>query len=570
MLKQLQIQNYALIEKLEVDFTGGLNIITGETGAGKSIIIDALSLILGERADTDAVRKDSERSVVEGTFEISKNKKLKILLDNQNIEYSDELILRREVSVKWQSRCFVNDSPVSLNVLKNMGDMLVDLHGQHEHQSLLRTETHIDLLDDFIGLDGLVNDFGLCYKEVTKIIDQLKEIKSKELQLKEKRELYDFQIKEIDTVNPTVGEEEKLENELKILENSEKLHESTSQLYDVLYESENSISSRLDLVRNQLEKLLQIDKTFEQMLGELKSAEAVVDELVASIRNYSAHIEFNPGRLEEIRNRLGSITLLKKKYGGSVESILKHRGRIGEEVALAENFDAEIKKIKTQLAEKRKRVSEAAKKLTEKRREGTKKVNREIVKVLTELGIENSKFDVKIENRQCPDKNDENGIVQLGKQFYETTSKGIDLVEFYISTNIGEDVKPLVKVASGGEISRIMLALKTILAKSERLPLLIFDEIDIGISGRIAQAVGLSLKNLSQYHQIIAITHLPQIASLANTHYIVEKVEDGKRSFTSMKKLEIKERIHEVAKLLSGKEVTEAGLKSARELIGVK
>jgi DNA repair protein RecN (Recombination protein N) len=570
MLKHLQIQNYALIEKLDVAFESGLNIITGETGAGKSIIIDALSLILGERADTDSVRKDTDKAVVEGIFGISLNKKLKLLLSEQSIEHGDELILRREVSVKGSSRCFVNDSPVSLNIMKNIGDLLVDLHGQHEHQSLLRTETHLDLLDDFIGLDGSVNDFGLYYKEVTKIIGQLKEIKSKELQLKEKRELYDFQIKEIDAVNPTVGEEEKLENELKILENSEKLHESTAQLYDVLYESDNSISSRLDLVRNQLEKLLQIDKTFEQMLGELKSAEAVVDELVASIRNYSSHIEFNPGRLEEIRNRLGSITLLKKKYGGSVESILKHRKKIGEEVALAENFDAEIKKIKTQLAEKRKRVSEAAKKLTEKRQEGTKKVNREIVKVLAELGIENSKFDVKIENRQCPDKNDEDGIVQLGKQFYETTSKGIDLVEFYISTNIGEDVKPLVKVASGGEISRIMLALKTILAKSERLPLLIFDEIDIGISGRIAQAVGLSLKNLSQYHQIIAITHLPQIASLANTHYIVEKVEDGKRSFTSMKKLEIKERIHEIAKLLSGKEVTEAGLKSAQELIGVK
>lgn len=570
MLKQLQIQNYALIEKLDVAFNSGLNIITGETGAGKSIIIDALSLILGERADTDAVRKDSEKSVVEGIFGISLNKKLKILLENQNIEYSDELILRREVSLKGQSRCFVNDSPVSLNILKNIGDMLVDLHGQHEHQSLLRTETHIDLLDDFIGLDGSVNDYGLCYKEVTKIIEQLKEIKSKELQLKEKRDLYDFQIKEIDAVSPVLGEEDKLEDELKILENSEKLHESTAQLYDVLYESDNSISSRLDLVRNQLEKLLQIDKTFEQMLGELKSTEAVVDELVASIRNYSSHIEFNPGRLEEIRNRLGAITLLKKKYGGSVESILKHRKKIGEEVALAENFDGEIKKLKTQLAEKRKMVSEAAKKLTEKRREGTSKVTREIVKVLAELGIENSKFDVKIENRQCPDKSDEDGIVQLGRQFYETTPKGIDLVEFYISTNIGEDVKPLVKVASGGEISRIMLALKTILAKSERLPLLIFDEIDIGISGRIAQAVGLSLKNLSQYHQIIAITHLPQIASLADTHYMVEKAEDGKRSFTRMKNLELKERIHEVAKLLSGKEVTDAGLKSARELIGVK
>ena len=570
MLKHLQIQNYALIEKLDVAFESGLNIITGETGAGKSIIIDALSLILGERADTDSVRKGTDKAVVEGIFGISLNKKLKLLLSEQSIEYSDELILRREVSVRGSSRCFVNDSPVSLNIMKNIGDLLVDLHGQHEHQSLLRTETHIDLLDDFIGLGDLVNEFSNQYKEVTSILAQLKEIKSKELQLKEKRDLYEFQIKEIDAVSPVLGEEDKLENELKILENSEKLHENTSQLYDILYKNNDSISGRLDNVRLQLEKLSQIDKTFDQMLGDLKSAEAVVDELVTSIRNYNSKIEFNPERLEEIRNRLGAITVLKKKYGGSIEAVVKHRERIGQEVALAENFDSEIKKIKNFLDGKRKTVSEFAKNLSDKRQEGAKKVNREIIKVLTELGIENSKFDVKIENHPLHDANDENGIVRLGKEFYETTSKGIDTVEFYISTNIGEDVKPLVKVASGGEISRIMLALKTILAKSERLPLLIFDEIDIGISGRIAQAVGLSLKNLSKYHQIIAITHLPQIASLANTHYVVEKVEDGKRSFTRMKNLELKERIHEVAKLLSGKEVTEAGLKSARELIGVK
>ena len=278
MLKHLQIQNYALIEKLDVTFESELNIITGETGAGKSIIIDALSLILGERADTDSVRKDSEKAIVEGIFEISLNKKLKFLLSEQSIEYGDELVLRREVSVKGQSRCFVNDSPASLNIMKNIGDLLVDLHGQHEHQSLLRTETHIDLLDDFIGLGDLVNEFSAQYKEVTSIIAQLREIKSMELQLKEKRDLYEFQIKEIDAVSPVLGEEDKLENELKILENSEKLHESTSQLYDILYQNDDSISGRLDNVRLQLEKLSQIDKTFEQMSGDLKSAEAVVDE----------------------------------------------------------------------------------------------------------------------------------------------------------------------------------------------------------------------------------------------------------------------------------------------------
>ncbi|MDI6779947.1 MAG: DNA repair protein RecN [Bacteroidota bacterium] len=568
MLKHLYIQNYALIEKLEVNFDGGLNIITGETGAGKSIIIDALSLILGERADTEAVRKDSEKSIVEGTFEISKNKNLKVLLEEQNVDYTDKLILRREVSVKGQSRCFANDTPVSLNVMKSIGDLLVDLHGQHDHQSLLRTETHIDLIDDYVGINDIVGKFSEAYKQVLGLIAQLNEIKSKATQLKEKRELYEFQMKEIDVVDPKLDEEDRLEYELKILENSEKLTEATSHLYDILYEGDNSISERLDFVRTQLEKLMQIDKTFGQMSEELNSADAVIDELIKSLRDYNAKIEFNPQRLEEIRNRLGSITLLKKKYGGSLDSVIRYREKIGGEVALAENFDVEIKKVRKLIEEKRKTASDLAQKLSAKRCEAAKKVNQATVQVLTELGINNAKFETKIENSVIL--NSENGIVRIGKEFYETTPKGIDFIEFYISTNIGEDVKPLVKVASGGEISRIMLALKTILAKSERLPLLIFDEIDMGISGRIAQAVGLSLKNLSQYHQIIAITHLPQIASQADTHFVVEKVEDGKRSYTKMRKLSVEERVHEVAKLMSGTEITDAGLKSARELIGIK
>ncbi len=568
MLKHLYIQNYALIEELQVNFDNGLNIITGETGAGKSIIIDALSLILGERADTEAVRKDSEKSIVEGSFEISKNKNLKSLLEEQNIDFSDGLLLRREVLIKGQSRCFANDTPVSLNVMKNIGDLLVDLHGQHDHQSLLRTETHIDLIDDYIGINDIVCKFNEVYKQVLSLNAQIDEIKSKETQLKEKCELYEFQIKEIDVVDPKSGEEDRLEYELKILENSEKLTEATSHLYDILYEGNNSISERLDFVRTQLEKLMQIDQTFGQMFEELNSADAVIDELIKSIRDYSARIEFNPKRLEEIRNRLGAITLLKKKYGGSLDSVLRYREKIGGEVALAQNFEVEINKVRKQIDDKRKIASDLAHKLSAERRKAAMKVNKSIVQVLTELGINNSKFETRIENKTTH--NSESGIVCLGKDFYETTPKGIDFIEFYISTNIGENVKPLAKVASGGEISRIMLALKTILAKSERLPLLIFDEIDIGISGRIAQAVGLSLKNLSKFHQIIAITHLPQIASIADTHFVVEKIEDRKRSYTKMRKLTVEERICEVAKLMSGAEITDAGLKSARELIGLK
>ncbi len=567
MLKHLHIQNYALIEKLEIGFEQGMNIVTGETGAGKSIIIDALSLILGERANTGAIRKDTDKAIVEGTFDVSQNKNIKPILKANEIDFSDEVILRREVSIKGTSRCFVNDSPVSLSIMKNIGDLLVDLHGQHEHQSLLRTETHIELLDDFGGLSSFVEEFKAAHNQLTSEVSKLTELQNRKKQIIEKKDLSEFQLREIDAVNPTPDEEAHLESELKILENSEKLNEETNKLYNILYDGENSIIVKLNQSLKHIEQLLLIDETFGVLKKETESAEAIVKELTASVRDYISKIEFSPEKLEHHRNRLGQIALLKKKYGGSIETLIEFKQNLEAELQLAENFDAEINNIKEEIENKRKIASELAKKLTAKRNEAAKKVNSEIVKVLAELGINNSKFETRVDNRLVKPGNSENALVKIGKDFYETTPKGIDFVEFFISTNIGEDVKPLVKVASGGEISRIMLSLKTILAKSEKLPLLIFDEIDIGISGRIAQAVGLSLKNLSKLHQIIAITHLPQIAGLADTHYVVEKVEDGKRSATRLRKLTLEERIREVAKLLSGKEVTEAGIISARELI---
>ncbi len=568
MLKKLTIKNYALIEELNVEFERGLNIITGETGAGKSIIIDALSLILGERADTDAVRKGAEKTIVEGFFNVSGNQKLETLLKQNGIEFSDELILRREVPVKGQSRSFINDSPTTNALLKEVGDLLVDLHGQHEHQSLLRVETHIDLLDDYGRFESLVDEFNDLYLKANKTLDELKELKAKEKQLIEKRSLYEFQIKEIDDVNPRQCEEEELENELRILENAERLFSSTERLYQVLYESENAIHDQLILVRNELESLCSIDNTFDEQKKEAASAAAIIDEIAKFIQQYNSKIEFNPERLEEIRDRLGNIALLKKKYGGSLDAVLQYREKIGREFELAINFQTEIALLQKRFESEREIASEIAQRLSIKRYDVAKKANKAIVQVLAELGIPNAIFEIKISSLPASDK--ESAIIKIGKDYLESTQKGIDFVEFYISTNIGEDPKPLIKVASGGEISRIMLALKMILAKSDRLPLLIFDEIDVGVSGRIAQAVGQSLKKLSQFHQVIAITHLPQIAGLADVHFVVEKLENKKRAITRMRKLNLEERVEEVAKLMSGEEITESGLESARELIGMK
>ena len=570
MLRSLTVKNYAIIEELEIQFEPGLNILTGETGAGKSILVDALGLILGERASSDVVRRGAEKCVVEGVFEHTKGKNLALLLRNNDLELGQDLILRREVSVKGQGRCFVNDTPVTLAFLKDLGDHLVDLHGQHEHQSLLRSDTHVELLDDFGNLRGLVDDYRASYQKLTALFDERDDLKRKESHLRERRDLYEFQIKEIDALAIQPGEDTTLEEELRILENAEKLFELTSGLYGMLYEGEQSVYDLLVRARNQLEDLASIDRSFEESTRECSSAVAMIGEITKFIQAYNSKIEFNPGRLEEIRERLGQLSLLKKKYGGSIDTILAQRERIGAEFALAENFEEEIRLREAEIKAERKRCSEAAERLSSKRRELAGRISRAVVSELATLGIPHGQFEVVITNHVLSAADARERVyVRLGREEYRATAQGYDDVEFHLSTNLGEDPRPLVRVASGGEISRVMLALKTVLAKSERLPLLVFDEIDVGVSGRIAQAVGKSLKSLSQFHQILAITHLPQIAGVADAHYAVEKSERGERTSTRIRTLTLPERVEEVAKLMSGAQVTEAGLVGARELMGL-
>ncbi|MEX1139185.1 MAG: DNA repair protein RecN [Bacteroidota bacterium] len=570
MLKSISIRNYAIIDEADTEFEPGLNIITGETGAGKSILIDALGLILGERASNDMIRAGAEKAVVEGAFSVASNKKIKALLEENSLDEHEVLILRREVSAKGQNRCFINDTPVNLALLKEAGDYLVDLHGQHEHQSLLRPQTHVEYLDDFGGLDGLLNEYRKSYETLSALFEERDRLKQQESILRERRDLYEFQLKEIDAVHPEPGEEDTLESELRILENSEKLHEATSRLHQMLYEGEQAVYDQLVLARNQLEDLAGIDKSFEDLKNECASAAAMISEVTKFLQQYNARIEFNPERLEEIRERLGQLSLLKKKYGGTIESILEQRERVAREFALAENFEGEIDKLDKLIEEERTSCSAAAQRLSAKRRDLAPKINKSAAAELAKLGIAKADFDVRIQSRlMVPNADSAKAYVKLGRESYQAGPRGIDDVEFYLSTNVGEEARPLARVASGGEVSRVMLALKTILAKSERLPLLVFDEIDVGVSGRIAQAVGHSMKSLSRFHQVIAITHLPQIAGLADVHFAVEKVEDGKRARTQLRKLDLEERVEEVARLMSGAEVTEAGLAGARELMGL-
>ena len=566
MLKSLLVKDYALIEHINVEFGKGLNIITGETGAGKSILIDAMGLLLGERASTEVIRKGASKSYVEGIFDITLNKKIDKLLEENDIDPLPKLILRREISSKGNNRCFINDTPVSLAVIKVLGNLLVDLHGQHEHQSLLRSETHIDFLDEFGsgGIHALLDHYKKLYSELRSLVKELKELKAKESSLREKKDFYFFQIKEIDAISTTEGEEEKLIEELKILENSEKLASSASKVYGLIYDNENSVYDSLVKIKNELNEISRIDKSIDDTLSECGNALALINDIAEFVRNYSSKIDLDPADSDKKRDRLGAITMLKKKYGGSVKALLDHRKRIGEEFDLAENFSDKIKSLEEQINILRKECGTAAENISKKRKQAAALISKEVKDVLADLGIPDSAFEVKISQSKATD-GEEYILLKDNKYIY--SSGGIDEVEFYISTNIGEDLKPLAKIASGGEVSRIMLALKTILAKNDKFPLLIFDEIDTGVSGRIAQKVGKALKSLSEYYQVISITHLPQIAGLADTHFIVEKSTIEGRVVSSIKHLNENERVREVAKLMSGENVTEASLKGARELM---
>ncbi|RMF62953.1 MAG: DNA repair protein RecN [Bacteroidetes bacterium] len=564
MLRSLYIRDYALIEELEVEFDSGLNVITGETGAGKSILIGALKMILGERASTEVIRTGARKAVIEGVFDEANTLALRALLEANAIEVQPQMILRREITPS-QSRAFINDTPATASLLRDVAARLIDLHGQHEHQSLLRTETHLELLDNFGSLGGLVEGYRRHYDRVADLIRERDALVRREEELRQQRELYGFQIEEIDRVGPEPGEEEALEAERRILENAEQLYEVTARLYEMLYESDTAVHDQLVVARNELQDLARIDRDFEESLEEIRSAQIVVSEVAKFLQDYNARIEFNPERLEAIRSRLGELELLKRRYGGTLEAVLAYRAEIGEKYDLASDFEGAIARLNRQIAEAQTALTEAARRLSSKRREVAGRIEQAIVAELARLGMPHCRFEVRFEREEDPE-----GWIRFDDhERFTAYPHGMDRVEFYLTTNLGEGLRPLARVASGGEVSRIMLALKTILAKSDRLPILVFDEIDVGVSGAVAHKVGQSLHDLALYHQIITITHLPQIAALGDVHFVVEKtIEDG-RTKTRIRRLSEEERAEAVATLLSGSEITEASLESARELIAV-
>jgi len=561
VLRRLYIRDFTLIEELEVAFDAGLNIITGETGAGKSIVVGALKLILGDRASTDTLRAGARKAVIEGEFEVDLDEGMRRLFEENGIDELPYLILRREVS-ETHSRAFINDSPATVGLLRRVASELVDLHGQHDHQSLLRTDTHLALVDGFGGLESLVRGYKIQYDVVSGIVGKRDAMLARERELKQEHELLAFQIGEIDEVAPQEGEEERLESERRILENAERLYEATSSLFELLYNSESAVSDLLVRARNELQNLSRIDESFEELTEEISSAHISVSETASFLQDYNSRIEFNPGRLDEIRERLIDFDRLKRKYGGTIESVLAHRVDIGSRFELAADFEGALARLDTEFAVARADLSDVAQRLSAKRMAVAAQIESAIVAELDTLGMPASRFEVRLSRTE-----DEAGWIEVDGHCHLATAQGMDRCTFFISTNPGVEPMPLSQVASGGEISRIMLALKSILAKSDRLPILIFDEIDTGISGAIAQRVGDCMLTLGGYHQIIAITHLAQVAAAGQAHFKVAKSTADGRTHVAMSRLTETERREEIASLISGAEVTEGALRTARELI---
>ncbi len=566
MLEKLYIKNFALIPELELDFHFGLNIITGETGAGKSIIVDALMLLLGERASTEYIRQGEKKAIIEGIFNIPLSHNIVRSFQNEGYDLEDEkVIIRREITDK-NSRAFINDTPIQVGLLKKLGDFLVDFHGQHDHQMLLKTETHIDLLDMFAKTSDLKGDYYTAYTQLKTQIDNLQNTLKKEKSLKDRIDYISFELKEIEKINPKIDEDIEIEEQLRIKENAELLFQQSSEIFTVLSDDENSVYSKLQSVKKKLNQIVKIDSKFDQFIDDFNSILVNIEELSNFASDYKTGIDFDAQSIEELRERYVTLKGLIKKYGSIKNAVIKREELISE-LQLAENFDDEIQKLKQEIIHQKSIAKEKSQKLSIKRQQSALVLEKHVVTTLIELGVPHSEFKVIFSHESDNSGNEFSPAIQTNKGNIKLYENGIDLVEFYISTNKGESPKPLALTASGGEISRVMLAIKSIAADSENMPMLVFDEIDSGISGRIAQKVGFAMKKLAENHQIISITHLPQICALADKNIHVEKHEINGRTIINAHSLNKEEKLKETARLISGEIITESSLRSAKELM---
>jgi len=565
VLIELRVENYAVIDSVVVPFGAGLNLLTGETGAGKSILIGALSLLLGEKASSEIVRHGTEKAVVSAVFEAASVAVAEVLAANGMDGDETQIIVRREIAANGKSRVFVNNQPATVAVLKQLAPHLAVIHAQNESVLAFDPPARLALLDSAAALD--TETVAQAYQTWLEVRQRIGELERDEQDRLRMLDLWNFQAKEIESVRPEPGEDRKLEAEKRVLANAERLYQAAMAGYDALYEGAASAISSLRAAMKQIEELARFDPKFQQSLGDLDSVRITVEDLAETLRGYAEGIDASPERLAEVEDRLAALDRLRRKYGKSIDDVLVYGEEIRSKINQMENKDQLLHELKRELAAKASGYLEVARGLSRKRFAAARKLEKIVESEINDLAMK-ARFQIEVSG------SDE-------EEYW--TGTGFDLVRYLISANPGEPLGPVEEIASGGELSRVMLALKASVEASAIAPAgngrkgkdharqrtLVFDEIDAGIGGRAAEAVGRKLKALAHSKQVLCVTHLPQIAAFADQHFLIEKRESAGRAQTKIRQLAAEERKQEIARMLSGAKITEASLKNAEQMLKV-
>ena len=553
MLLEISIKNFAIIESISLNFEKGMTVLTGETGAGKSIIIDAMNMMLGARATTDVIRHGAPKAEIEGLFSVENSHALQMIFDEQGIELSDEIIIRREILQNGRSISRVNGQMVNLSVLRTIGQQLVDIHGQHDQEELMRPHRHIQMLDEFgdTSFFELKEAYQMSFDNYRRMRKQVLDIKKNQQEHKARIEMLEFQMAEIEAANLKAGEDVTLNQERDRLLNHKHIADTLTNAYSMLDNEEFSSLANVRSAMNDMESLEEFDPEYREISGTLSESYYVLEDITKRLESILDDLDFDGNRLMQVESRLDLIHTITRKYGGSVDDILEYFVKITDEYNLltgnnlsSEDMEIELKKLEKNLVDLAGQVAQARHKIAQD-------LEAEIKQELQDLYMEKAQFQVRFSQGKF-------------------SREGNESVEFYISTNPGEDFKPLVKVASGGELSRLMLAIKSAFSRKEGKTSIVFDEVDTGVSGRVAQAIAQKIHKIGQNGQVLAISHLPQVIAIADYQFFIEKTSNEHSTVSTVRLLTVEERIEEVAKMLAGENVTEAALNQARELLQSK
>jgi DNA repair protein RecN (Recombination protein N) len=558
MLLDLRIKDLALIEEMEIGFSEGLNIITGETGAGKSILLLAIQLLLGGRTTADLVRSGKEEAVIEGIFRIPREGPLPALLSEMGVAPEEEVVIRRVITRAGRSRLLVNGTAFTLPMMARLAPGILAYSGQHAAQTLLNEEVHREILDQFAGTGDQLLELSRLYHHLLKLKEDQVRLKEKIRQRKAQEDLLQFQVKEIESADIYLGEDLELEARREKLKNLSRIVEAGKEALWLLYEGESSIQGELAKTLKALDRALPFDRNLANYRQRLETAEVEVGELSLELRDYVENLHLNPGELEALEDRLALLNQLKKKYGPTLEEVVSFEERVRAELAEGEKEEEDLAALEREIGVTGKAWMEQARMISGARQKAAKTLTPRITAEMAELGMNKARFEVRLTPLELFD---DLGIPRGGGH------SGLEQAAFWVTLNPGEPLKPLSRTASGGELSRILLALKGMLAGGEQVESLVFDEVDAGIGGGLAGVVGKKLKDLSQYHQLFCITHLPQIACFGKAHFMVRKGPKGGRTITEVSRLSEEERVSEIARMLGGSPPSEAAVKHARELL---